>query len=166
MEAKGTDSERKTFRDEEDGKSHAVKSHRFEMKDKSYRDRERSRSRERKHSSKDKKRNKEKKSRREHKRSKKKSDKKHRDRRKRERADDSSSSSSESDGNNDTGPDKISLDDYFSKSQEFRVWLKVSKGRYFEDLSSDEAHKLFSKDFVPAFNKGSLPEMYYSGMFI
>ena len=70
----------------------------------------------------------------------------------------------------DKGEDKqskidnpISIDDFFHKSEEFRVWLKISKGMYFEDLTSKDARKLFEKDFVKDFNKGKLNKMYYDG---
>lgn len=57
----------------------------------------------------------------------------------------------------------ISEDEFFTKSEEFRVWLKLSKNVYFEDLSSKEAHKIFEKEFVKDYNKGKLTAMYYDG---
>lgn len=61
------------------------------------------------------------------------------------------------------GKDHISADDFFAKSLEFRVWLKIAKGTYFEDLISKEAHKIFEKEFVKDYNKGKLSSMYYDG---
>mmetsp|Transcript_16906 Transcript_16906/g.37559 ORF Transcript_16906/g.37559 Transcript_16906/m.37559 type:complete len:172 (-) Transcript_16906:3554-4069(-) len=65
----------------------------------------------------------------------------------------------------DDGDDrpKITVDDYFTKSEEFRVWLKLTKGSYFEDLTSKDARKIFEKDFVKDFNKGRLSAMFYDG---
>jgi ABC-type Zn2+ transport system substrate-binding protein/surface adhesin len=57
----------------------------------------------------------------------------------------------------------ITEDDFFNKSEEFRVWLKLAKNEYFEDLSSKEARKLFEKEFMKDFNKGKLSSMYYDG---
>jgi hypothetical protein len=57
----------------------------------------------------------------------------------------------------------ISEEDFFNKSEEFRVWLKLSKGLYFEDLTSKDARKIFDKDFVKDYNKGKLSAMYYEG---
>lgn len=67
--------------------------------------------------------------------------------------------------------DQISEQDYFSKNLEFKVYLfqhtkKGSKGfKNFEDLSSDEAHKLFRDYFVPDYNEGKLNEMFYTGKY-
>lgn len=57
----------------------------------------------------------------------------------------------------------ISEDEFFTKNEEFRVWLKLSKNIYFEDLTSKEAHKIFEKEFVKDYNKGKLTPMYYDG---
>ncbi|KAH9914648.1 uncharacterized protein BXZ73DRAFT_106543 [Epithele typhae] len=43
------------------------------------------------------------------------------------------------------GVDEISESDYFLKSDEFRLWLKEEKGKYFDELSSDRARKYFRK---------------------
>lgn len=59
----------------------------------------------------------------------------------------------------------ISIDEFFTKSEEFRVWLKLSKNTFFEDLTSKDARKIFEKDFVKDYNKGKLQSMYYDGMF-
>ncbi|KAJ8508632.1 hypothetical protein ONZ45_g9116 [Pleurotus djamor] len=39
----------------------------------------------------------------------------------------------------------ISESDYFLKSDEFRIWLKEEKGKYFDDLSGDRARRCVSK---------------------
>ncbi|KAI7823507.1 hypothetical protein BC939DRAFT_410924 [Gamsiella multidivaricata] len=57
----------------------------------------------------------------------------------------------------------ISEDDYFSKSTEFRLWLRQVKKKYFEDLSADEARRYFRK-FVRAWNDFDLDESYYKGI--
>jgi len=56
----------------------------------------------------------------------------------------------------------ITEEDYYNKSEEFRVWLKLCRDLYFEDLSTVEAKALFEK-FSKAFNKGRLSAMYYDG---
>jgi hypothetical protein len=62
-----------------------------------------------------------------------------------------------------TGHSDISEDDFFVKSEAFRVWLKIERNIYFEDLTSADARKLFDKDFVKYYNKGKLDAMYYAG---
>lgn len=57
----------------------------------------------------------------------------------------------------------ITEDDYFAKSTEFRLWLRQSKKKYFEDLSSDDARRYFKK-FVRAWNDFELDESYYKGI--
>ena len=78
------------------------------------------------------------------------------------------SSSSSSDDDEPAGSDtakledwQISSADYFAKSTEFRVFLKLVRRKMFEDLTSKEAHKLFATKFVPAWNKRKLDKMYY-----
>ncbi|TBU37490.1 hypothetical protein BD309DRAFT_932305 [Dichomitus squalens] len=61
------------------------------------------------------------------------------------------------------GVSEISESDYFLKSDEFRVWLKEEKGKYFDELSSDRARKYFRK-FAKAWNKGKLSRSLYSGV--
>ncbi|KAI0756173.1 hypothetical protein C8Q80DRAFT_1090422 [Daedaleopsis nitida] len=61
------------------------------------------------------------------------------------------------------GVSEISGSDYFLKSDEFRVWLKEEKGKYFDELSSDRARKYFRK-FVKAWNRGKLSMSLYSGV--
>ncbi|KAF8893728.1 hypothetical protein CPB84DRAFT_1826014 [Gymnopilus junonius] len=61
------------------------------------------------------------------------------------------------------GVSPISESDYFQKSDEFRLWLKEEKGKYFDDLSGDRARSYFRK-FVKAWNKGKLSGTYYDGI--
>ncbi|KAI0714715.1 hypothetical protein C8Q76DRAFT_727791 [Earliella scabrosa] len=61
------------------------------------------------------------------------------------------------------GVAEITESDYFLKSDEFRVWLKDEKGKYFDELSSDRARKYFRK-FVKAWNRGKLPKPMYAGV--
>ncbi|THU83746.1 hypothetical protein K435DRAFT_688969 [Dendrothele bispora CBS 962.96] len=58
---------------------------------------------------------------------------------------------------------QISKADYFQKSDEFRLWLKEEKGKYFDELSGDKARSYFSK-FVKSWNKGKLPKHLYAGI--
>jgi hypothetical protein len=112
-------------------------------------------------SSKDKKEDK--KDHKEHKHSSRKEEKK--DKKEHKHKDDKERDNKERDGGEvDDGRPKISVDDYFTKSEEFRVWLKLAKGEFFEDLSSKDARKIFEKDFVKDFNKGRLSAMFYDGM--
>ncbi|KAF9962046.1 hypothetical protein BGZ70_008143 [Mortierella alpina] len=57
----------------------------------------------------------------------------------------------------------ISEDDYFTKSAEFRLWLKQAKKKYFEDMSADDTRRYFRK-FVRAWNNFALDESYYKGI--
>ncbi|KAF9950998.1 hypothetical protein BGZ72_007441 [Mortierella alpina] len=57
----------------------------------------------------------------------------------------------------------ISEDDYFTKSAEFRLWLKQAKKKYFEDMSADDTRRYFRK-FVRAWNSFDLDESYYKGI--
>ncbi|KAF9976963.1 hypothetical protein BGZ73_007367 [Actinomortierella ambigua] len=57
----------------------------------------------------------------------------------------------------------ISTDDYFLKSTEFRLWLRKSKKKYFDRLSSSKSHGYFRK-FVKAWNNGDLDDTYYKGV--
>lgn len=58
---------------------------------------------------------------------------------------------------------ELSNDDYFSKNNEFAMWLKEKKNVFFSDLSSDSAHELFS-DFVKSWNSKKLDSRYYEGI--
>lgn len=53
--------------------------------------------------------------------------------------------------------------DYFQKSDEFRLWLKNEKGKYFDGLSGERARSYFRK-FVKAWNRGNLSKNYYVGI--
>ncbi|CAG8738285.1 2016_t:CDS:2, partial [Cetraspora pellucida] len=57
----------------------------------------------------------------------------------------------------------ISEDDYFSKSAEFRTWLREKKDKFFDELSSEQSRRYFKK-FVSAWNKYKLNKKYYDGM--
>jgi hypothetical protein len=53
----------------------------------------------------------------------------------------------------------LSSKDYFKKSVEFRAWL-TSRGKSFEELTSESARKSFQK-FVDKWNSGNLDDIYY-----
>ncbi|RQM30906.1 hypothetical protein B5M09_009455 [Aphanomyces astaci] len=55
----------------------------------------------------------------------------------------------------------LTVDDYFQKAKEFRVWLKLEKGVYFDDLTSADAQAAFEK-FVSKWNANRLESMYYT----
>ncbi|KAJ7755066.1 hypothetical protein DFH07DRAFT_822804 [Mycena maculata] len=57
----------------------------------------------------------------------------------------------------------ISESDYFRKGDEFRIWLKTEKKKYFDELSGDKARSYFRK-FVKAWNKGKLSKSLYAGV--
>lgn len=59
--------------------------------------------------------------------------------------------------------EEITVDDYFSKNNEFSTWLKEEKSVFFSDLTADSARKMFSK-FVEKWNKGKLASQYYEGI--
>ncbi|KAH9932418.1 hypothetical protein B0H21DRAFT_780991 [Amylocystis lapponica] len=61
------------------------------------------------------------------------------------------------------GADPISESDYFLKSDEFRVWLKDEKHKYFDELTSDKSRRYFRK-FVKVWNRGKLSKSLYSGV--
>ncbi|KAJ7589451.1 hypothetical protein C8J56DRAFT_33594 [Mycena floridula] len=60
------------------------------------------------------------------------------------------------------GAASISESDYFQKSDEFRLWLKDEKGKYFDELSGEKARSYFRK-FVKAWNRASLSRSFYAG---
>jgi len=85
---------------------------------------------------------------------------------KKRKVDETSASESSSDDGSEveqSGDNLISEDDYFSKSEEFRVWLKLAKSIGFEALSTDEARAHF-RSFMKEYNSRSLPDMYYQGI--
>lgn len=55
----------------------------------------------------------------------------------------------------------LTADDFFLKSEHFRVWCALIKKISFETLSSDEAHKLFDREFCRQFNRRELPDTFY-----
>lgn len=57
----------------------------------------------------------------------------------------------------------ISLEDYFGRMEEFRVWLKESRDEYFEDLETKDARRRFAK-FAAQWNAGRLDRMFYTGI--
>ncbi|KAJ6601400.1 hypothetical protein DFH09DRAFT_1302682 [Mycena vulgaris] len=57
----------------------------------------------------------------------------------------------------------ISESDYFRKGDEFRIWLKDEKRKYFDELSGEKARSYFRK-FVKAWNKGKLSKSLYAGV--
>ncbi|KAJ7103120.1 hypothetical protein B0H15DRAFT_194310 [Mycena belliarum] len=61
------------------------------------------------------------------------------------------------------GAPAISESDYFRKGDEFRIWLKDEKRKYFDELSGEKARSYFRK-FVKAWNKGNLPKSLYAGV--
>lgn len=50
---------------------------------------------------------------------------------------------------------EISEDDYYTKSTEFRLWLRRAKKKYFEEMTADETRRYFKK-FVKAWNNFDL----------
>ncbi|XP_065838172.1 uncharacterized protein [Oscarella lobularis] len=61
------------------------------------------------------------------------------------------------------GAEKLTKNDFYNKSAEFRLWLAEKKKIYFDELSSKEAKKLFKK-FVTRWNDGKLNEALYKGI--
>ncbi|KAJ4470881.1 hypothetical protein J3R30DRAFT_3531646 [Lentinula aciculospora] len=61
------------------------------------------------------------------------------------------------------GAKPITEADYFQKSDEFRLWLKDTKGKYFDELSGDKARGYFRK-FVKYWNRGKLSKSLYAGI--
>ncbi|OSD00918.1 hypothetical protein PYCCODRAFT_1478921 [Trametes coccinea BRFM310] len=61
------------------------------------------------------------------------------------------------------GVSEISESDYFLKNDEFQLWLREEKGKYFNELSGEKARKYFRK-FVKAWNRGKLPNSIYAGV--
>eukprot|EP00003_Mantamonas_plastica_P004524 TRINITY_DN1357_c0_g2_i3.p1 TRINITY_DN1357_c0_g2~~TRINITY_DN1357_c0_g2_i3.p1 ORF type:complete len:381 (+),score=151.35 TRINITY_DN1357_c0_g2_i3:44-1144(+) len=56
----------------------------------------------------------------------------------------------------------LTIDDYYRRSGEFRIWLAKKKKRQFEDLDRDEADRLFGK-FCKKWNTGGLNTKFYTG---
>ncbi|CAH0478838.1 unnamed protein product [Peronospora belbahrii] len=64
----------------------------------------------------------------------------------------------------ETDTKKITDEDYFRRQPEFRVWLAQTKNKYLDDLSTNEAIKLFTTDFMKKWNHGKLARMFYHGL--
>ncbi|GFP92124.1 hypothetical protein PHJA_001356500, partial [Phtheirospermum japonicum] len=58
---------------------------------------------------------------------------------------------------------ELTKDDYFSKNNEFAMWLKKERKIFFSDLSSDSARDLFT-EFVAEWNNKELEPEYYEGI--
>ncbi|KAI9633054.1 uncharacterized protein MKK02DRAFT_35252 [Dioszegia hungarica] len=58
------------------------------------------------------------------------------------------------------GVEPITEEDHFLRSSEYRYWLKKERGRFLDELTSDDAHKYFRR-FVRRWNDGALQERYY-----
>ncbi|KAJ7150300.1 hypothetical protein C8R46DRAFT_1124548 [Mycena filopes] len=61
------------------------------------------------------------------------------------------------------GAEPISESDYFRKGDEFRIWLKEEKKKYFDELTGEKARSYFRK-FVKAWNRGKLSDSLYAGV--
>ncbi|TPX33490.1 hypothetical protein SmJEL517_g03645 [Synchytrium microbalum] len=83
----------------------------------------------------------------------------HKESKKRSRNDDEDSEHADS----RFGQPKITADDYFKKSSEFRLWLKEKEDLYFTELDASNARKWFDK-FVKKWNRSKLSERYYRGI--
>ena len=57
-------------------------------------------------------------------------------------------------------PCEISEDDYFTRTREFQQWLIDARSTFLDELSSDEARRLFKK-FVSKWNTGALSQAIY-----
>ncbi|KAG6616600.1 uncharacterized protein IUM83_13076 [Phytophthora cinnamomi] len=62
------------------------------------------------------------------------------------------------------GAKQVAEEDYFLRQTEFRVWLAQSKGKYVDDLSTEEATELFTDEFARKWNRGKLAKMFYEGL--
>ncbi|KAK0555032.1 hypothetical protein OC845_000405 [Tilletia horrida] len=60
------------------------------------------------------------------------------------------------------GSHALSQDHFFQKSAEFKQWLRSSRKKYLDELSSREARRYFDK-FVRRWNAGELEDDYYLG---
>lgn len=58
---------------------------------------------------------------------------------------------------------KITKEDFFGKSVEFRLWLMEEKKISMEDIKTTKA-KAYFKRFVKRWNSGKLPKKYYKGI--
>ena len=63
------------------------------------------------------------------------------------------------------GPiEPISADDWFIKSNEFRLWLREERSLNLFEMETVEGKRLFNDEFVPAWNEGKLWAKYYRGV--
>eukprot|EP01113_Clastostelium_recurvatum_P051338 TRINITY_DN9952_c0_g1_i1.p1 TRINITY_DN9952_c0_g1~~TRINITY_DN9952_c0_g1_i1.p1 ORF type:complete len:218 (-),score=67.31 TRINITY_DN9952_c0_g1_i1:153-806(-) len=53
--------------------------------------------------------------------------------------------------------------DYYSKSVEFRAWLKDVRGMFLSEMETAKAKEIF-EEFLQLWNDGNLPSKYYAGM--
>ena len=60
--------------------------------------------------------------------------------------------------------DPISIDDWFIKSNEFRVWLREECGRNLFEMQTSEGREIFEKEFVSQWNGSHLWAKYYKGI--
>lgn len=58
---------------------------------------------------------------------------------------------------------KLTKDDFYSKSNEFKVWLFEHKKIYFDEQNTKKLRKLFKK-FYKKWNKKKLSKKYYEGI--
>ena len=49
------------------------------------------------------------------------------------------------------------------QNAEFTLWLHEEKGKHFDELPGEKAHKYFAK-FVDQWNSGKLSKKYYKGV--
>ncbi|KAL9933225.1 hypothetical protein V8E36_007943 [Tilletia maclaganii] len=60
------------------------------------------------------------------------------------------------------GASGIDEEDFYQKAAEFKHWLRSSKHKYLDELSSREARRYFDK-FAKRWNRGELDDAYYKG---
>ncbi|XP_072178073.1 uncharacterized protein [Diadema setosum] len=58
---------------------------------------------------------------------------------------------------------KISKEDYYSKSKEFRIWLMEEKNKSLDEMKSTKS-KAYFKKFVKKWNGGKLAKKFYKGI--
>jgi len=59
--------------------------------------------------------------------------------------------------------DPISEEHYFKKAPEFQLWLTQARSVFIDELSSEEARRLFAK-FCRKWNNGELAATFYAGL--
>ncbi|CDS01401.1 uncharacterized protein SPSC_04900 [Sporisorium scitamineum] len=60
------------------------------------------------------------------------------------------------------GVAKLTPDDYFIRSAEFKAWLSETKSKYLDEISSKDARRYFDR-FIRCWNEGKLNDDYYKG---